>query len=713
MTEEYNDIYNDEFDADELNATVVLSKATGDSDEIDFEISKEIETSDYKDRFRFICYFAAGGMGQVGKAKDLAFDRVVAVKTLKDKYKDNSRVVKSFLEECRLNAQLDHPSIVPIYAMGKGEHGNWEVIMKLINGTSLSNFIKTAREVYTNKRITYRQEQRALISRLEYFLKICEAINYCHSRKVVHGDLKPDNIMMGQYGEVYIMDWGCARYADTSPDHISGTPNYLPPEFLIDKKVTFQIDVYSLGIILFELVTLLRAKATNSTRTHQTTNITRHNVFDLDKWHFQPGMKVNHSLKAIIFKAINPDPNHRYKTVNELALDIRHFIYDEEVSADPDGLLKRFVRTLYHNRLKSIIIVSLTFIVLLCLLFQSYYQANRKEKIRQASLTQMVRLQSTTDELANEVSNNFLLGQTQVMMYADLIIENIDAHPAAKDQKFYSNNLYKKAETSPPGMIETDVYPNPINLQHLAYIPSIQASTAEDAKLMDETQFLRICRKVISSNFESRDIVHEDNRLFTTTSLIQRLMIVWKNGVGFVYPGGYDDPNTFAFYERWNNPDNRNTGNRIIWSQPYIGNTGRQRIVCRYPMRKENKEFIGVAGVEMRLESILYPIMKAHKANPDLRFYFVDLRGNRAGLVTGDEIIMPHEDGFYPDRTHVSEIFAAAARLKDSEYQQFESTIGGKQFFITGSIFKVVDSVFIQMIDAESMTRRIMETPKK
>ena len=126
-------------DSDEIDATVILANGAHNDDVSTQPAAGEAqavpELPGGTGQYRFLCNFAAGGVGQVGKARDLIFDRIVAVKKLNEKLRDNPRAVSAFFDECRLNARLDHPSIVLVYAMGKDESGDLEVMMKLVNGS--------------------------------------------------------------------------------------------------------------------------------------------------------------------------------------------------------------------------------------------------------------------------------------------------------------------------------------------------------------------------------------------------------------------------------------------------------------------------------------------------------------------------------------------------------------------------------------------------
>jgi serine/threonine protein kinase len=200
-----------------------------------------------------------GGMGEVVVAQDQRIGREVAVKRIRAKHPTHD-AVERFLREARIQARLDHPAIVPVYELGTDADGLPYFTMKRLAGVTLS------------KRLT---EKSAIQPLLRAFVDVCLAIQLAHTRGVVHRDLKPSNIMLGDYGEVYVLDWGVARVTSdrsrathpmqavgepSDPDEgttagaILGTPGYMPPEQIKGIEVTSAADVYALGAILFEIL---------------------------------------------------------------------------------------------------------------------------------------------------------------------------------------------------------------------------------------------------------------------------------------------------------------------------------------------------------------------------------------------------------------------------------------------------------------------------
>jgi serine/threonine-protein kinase len=200
-----------------------------------------------------------GGMGEVVVAQDQRIGREVAVKRIRAQ-KPSHDAVDRFLREARIQARLDHPAIVPVYELGTDAAGLPYFTMKRLTGVTLG------------KRLADKVPVQPL---LRAFADVCLAIQLAHTRGVVHRDLKPSNIMLGDYGEVYVLDWGVARVMSdrsrsthpmqavdvrddiedgTTSGAILGTPGYMPPEQIKGNEVGPSADVYALGAILFEIL---------------------------------------------------------------------------------------------------------------------------------------------------------------------------------------------------------------------------------------------------------------------------------------------------------------------------------------------------------------------------------------------------------------------------------------------------------------------------
>jgi len=211
-------------------------------------------------RYGLASVLGRGGMGEVRLARDLRIGREVAVKIMRANTEEPKALAR-FFREAHVQGLLDHPAVVPIHDLGVDPQGNPFFVMKRVSGTTLSHVLARDDEG---------EWSRAKL--LARFVDVCFAIDYAHSRGVIHRDLKPANIMLGDFGETYVLDWGLARMLDTSRrsvldmaapaaeegetqlGEVLGTPGYMSPEQARAEVVGPETDVYALGCILFEIL---------------------------------------------------------------------------------------------------------------------------------------------------------------------------------------------------------------------------------------------------------------------------------------------------------------------------------------------------------------------------------------------------------------------------------------------------------------------------
>lgn len=207
---------------------------------------------------------ARGGQGVIRKVFDRQLERYVALKVMDPELAHSADAMGRFLDESRLTGQLDHPNIVPIYDLATAGATTPEFMMKLVEGETLSARLRRLRT----------RPDLDLASLLEIFLKVCDAVAFAHSRGVIHRDLKPANIMIGEFGQVYVMDWGCAvvvpgrggrapdevkprRTVVDEPGTVIGTSAYMAPEqaWGHTAEIDERTDVFGLGAVLYQILT--------------------------------------------------------------------------------------------------------------------------------------------------------------------------------------------------------------------------------------------------------------------------------------------------------------------------------------------------------------------------------------------------------------------------------------------------------------------------
>jgi serine/threonine-protein kinase len=278
----------------------------------------------------------AGGMGEVRLCDDAWIGRDVAMKVAKSGHGSASETRGRFLREARVQGQLEHPSIVPVYDIGL-HRGETFFTMKRIGGHTLEEIARGLHE--RREEICVKYNRRKLLSAMS---QVCLTIAYAHSRGVIHRDLKPANVMLGDFGEVYVLDWGVAKLASsedpeggapvstgersqTQAGAVIGTPGYMPPEQLAGEPVGPRSDVYALGAILFELLALepmnmgasLNELVAATAKPAQAPSARR------------PSESVPPELDAIVLRATHLDPSKRFESARAMHEAIEAFLDGE------------------------------------------------------------------------------------------------------------------------------------------------------------------------------------------------------------------------------------------------------------------------------------------------------------------------------------------------------------------------------------------------
>ncbi len=227
-----------------------------------------LPTGDATTRYESGRVLGAGGMGEVRLQHDGWIGRDVAVKRMHHGASAPQHTQARFLREARVQGQIEHPSVVPVYDVGVGIDGGMYFTMRRVRGRTLQEILEAIDE---GDAATIQQFSRRKL--LNAFVNVCLAVHYAHTRGVIHRDLKPSNIMLGDFGEVYVLDWGVARItgvaevtdgsaasdvgALTQAGALVGTPAYMSPEQArgLNDKIDGRSDVYALGLILYETLT--------------------------------------------------------------------------------------------------------------------------------------------------------------------------------------------------------------------------------------------------------------------------------------------------------------------------------------------------------------------------------------------------------------------------------------------------------------------------
>lgn len=278
-----------------------------------------------------------GGMGEVYLAHDPICDRKIALKRIRPDIKDKQVIQDRFLREAKVAGKLTHPSIVPILHI-QSEPPEIYYTMSYVEGETLRVLISKAKELEKQgKLIPFVGRSIPALSRI--FLQICEACAYTHAKGILHRDLKPENVIVGKYGEVMILDWGIATFINqkekespveipskpglTKVGKIIGTLAYMAPELLLGKPASVQTEIYALGVILYQILTLqLPFQRKNAAASRK--QLTREEL--VDPIEMAPHRDIPHQLSAIAKKCLMRSETERYKSVEELIYDLKRYI---------------------------------------------------------------------------------------------------------------------------------------------------------------------------------------------------------------------------------------------------------------------------------------------------------------------------------------------------------------------------------------------------
>lgn len=266
-------------------------------------------------RYRILEEIGRGGMGVVYKAEDPRLERLVAVKTLPPKLLRNKEALRRFLREAKVAAKLDHPHIIPIYDVGE-DNGIYYMVMEYLEGTTLRDWMEVRPEIDVKKS-------------LAMFTQIAKALDYAHQRKVVHRDIKPDNIMVVSNEMIKVMDFGIAvmddRHSVTQPGAVVGTIAYISPEQAKGKQADIRSDIYSLGIVLFEFLT-------GQLPFHAETpsQMLAHHLSTPPPLPSSLNANVSKALDQVVLKSLEKDPDTRYQSVASLLEDLEETLVLEK-----------------------------------------------------------------------------------------------------------------------------------------------------------------------------------------------------------------------------------------------------------------------------------------------------------------------------------------------------------------------------------------------
>lgn len=332
LSEFFDEIWNDEESREEYK-----------SDDLDLP-EKRYEVSEL---------IGQGAMKKVYRAYDHYTCRYIAMAKLADP--ENKKTLNAFLHEARLTSQLDHPNIMQVHDIGLDEKGEAYFTMDLKQGQALHRYCKSS---------TY--STLAMNSIIQIFMQMCSAISYAHSKRLIHLDLKPENVRIGEYGEVVICDWGLGTSTEKldlveaienpfyksllvtkpDPDKVYGTPGFMSPEqFDANMRNDQRSDIFSLGCLLYFLLTK-KAPFKGKYEAVKKQTLTGKFVLPSDY-----NNKIPSAIEAIVLKCLNLDKALRYQSVDDLLQDLKRYSEGYTPIAEKSGFIIELDRLIKRNKI--------------------------------------------------------------------------------------------------------------------------------------------------------------------------------------------------------------------------------------------------------------------------------------------------------------------------------------------------------------------------
>ncbi len=678
-------------------------------------------------RFAFLGVLGKGAMGEIHVAREKDLRRKVALKFLLPERSGNPVVVRRFFREIQITAQLEHPNIVPIYALETEEDGVPACSMKLIQGHTLRDYIKEARVLARRNSLG---DDHSLSSRLEHFLKVCDAIAYAHDRGIVHRDLKPSNVMIGPYNEVYVMDWGIAKPVrsdvkeelsgleigawssdvgehdqggafETRVGTVVGTPHYMAPEQAMgEPDLDERADQYALGLILHELVTLEWANP-GEEATEAIEAAMMGEVAPMT-WPEKTG-KLPPELVAIVGKATERDRGDRYASVEQLADDLRRYLRGEAVRARPDTAMQALLRWISRNREKTVVLMALGLVLALAgttwgLLRERAVLAEaraREEALGQALTAVSVR--------AGLIDREFLRYQGLLEGLSSAAVQALETEPPAEA------TLYLDSDFEDPGRAPGDLAFVPRYGKEVSFgwpvqvlAPGVDPEALRPLQLRLATLRDRYPELVVRSDPGVLDPPSPGQRQELLAS--EGVPIVWafvavEEGVHAAWPGKGGYPANYDPRDRpWYRLSAHKYGPR--WGNPYLDSQGQGLLLpCTMALWDSDGRFRGVAGMELtftwivdnllsmrELSGVKESFLLDENGQVVVRSNFADAGGFRAPDDANEALRLP----LFEEIDVVAEVLAGRSGYREVEHDEGDALIAWYRMNALGWYYAVV-----------------------
>lgn len=581
-------------------------------------LEKDVKLHDIHDNYVLKDKIAEGAQGVVWTGYDKSLKRDIIIKTAKSGDEEElNRDNNFFVSEARIMAQLDHPAIVPIYGMFSDSEDRLHLTMKHIHGRTMKDYLQGIIILYQQEGVNKYAEKYSILTRIEYLVRVCEAVDYAHCKGVIHRDLKPENIIIGSHGEIYVMDWGlaCLLSPEEYPGskhlteiglhlrcELAGTPCYIAPELIRGGLTSPQSDIFSLGMILFEIVTLTRAVPGTSI----------HEVFrNILKRNYNPfrhrflRSKLSDDLKAIIAKATSPSLSRRYKSARDMARDLRNYLMHRETSARPYSLVRKFLHVVgVHATITASVILSILLGLTVIALYGLHSQniLINKQKKREAVLTHF---QYEVTERSNRLNN--------ALSYFEDQLANLGSHSkyiwdAGADTVDYVHALAYFSKTKPNDAL-------------------LKSMSLEDKKKVILSEILK--HVMVTSNLQFKHKMIRSGKVKSAdhNKAIVGIFAGFPDNSILTCPAGRKYAKECYPAKRPSYKEALGKNNGMIWSKPFKCAVCRKIVICCIQrVSDKNNKTLGVVGLDIDLEYIQRYLFR--NEIPGMQEFLIDKDGD-------------------------------------------------------------------------------------
>ncbi len=579
-------------------------------------------------RFRSISRLGEGAMGAIDIARDVYLRRKVALKTVLPDVAGHPEVFRRFLSEMQITAQLEHPNIVPVYALDVSAGGSLGYAMKLVQGRDLEAILAEAREKLAKGEPL--GEDLSLDKRLEYFIKVCDALEYAHSKGIVHRDLKPANVMIGWHNEVYLMDWGIARPIGAGGEALEagfelpeqtapsgkgrgrtrlgdaiGTPNYMSPEQAAGRNPELDgtSDQYAMGLILQECVTLRTAVEGDSLmEVLGKAMLAKREPVAIGN---RPGA-MPRELDAIVRKATRREPKDRYPSVLALADEVRRYLRGEAVLALPESAVRRAGRFLARHRMATLTLLLTLGLVGAGGTIGALVAGQARidaEHARELRVTQMAAEAAIQTQLVDRDLTRYEAALAEFVGAAQIVLSKLPASETAP----YFEESFAARDTAPPDFGPSKVYGRVVVVPAALTSPAPGIDRALIGPLARSLTLLGPAFRALllaSSGAEWRAMAPPAQRaLIADVGLpAVRAALGLREGVTLSFPGmagrASADPRDAAYFKLAEGKAG------VVWGTP-VTVDGESILPASAALHDEQGAFRGVALLEVSLRRLL------------------------------------------------------------------------------------------------------------